>query len=415
MVQELIDSLSDEQRMCILMYHMEDMPIKEIAATLGCSESTVKSRLNYGRQNLKAKAEEMQKKGYKLYSIAPLALLLLLLHTDAQAMYTEPAFLAAGRQISNHIFSQISSLGYVSGSRNAGTGSESTTGENSGTNSGANSGTKGGQTGAADSTAASGAASGAKEAAKSGAGKAAQAGILSTRAGQILIGAIGAAVIAGSGVGIATVVRNNNEGNIAKKQGGEVVVIQDADDMADEASPVTEQSDEQPDQQTITNSIKDVYEQVLADVQADKYTFSFVNDALAANGFSDGYQYFLSDMDNDGIQELIVAEIYCWNSYTGIGVFFWNDCLVFTAQQQNGSWSAKQIEGEKNILSAFIPSDGNGINIMTDYGRGTGEAEYHRVTIVNGALYTWPYTDEADGTLVEGYDIDDLSGLSGVG
>ncbi len=110
MVDELINSLSDEQRVCILMYHMEDMPIKDIAAALDCSESTVKSRLNYGRKNLKARAEELQKKGYKLYSLAPLALLTLLLHTDAKAAYADPSFSAAGRRISNEVFDEIPAL-----------------------------------------------------------------------------------------------------------------------------------------------------------------------------------------------------------------------------------------------------------------------------------------------------------------
>ena len=62
LVHELIDSLSEEQRMCILMFHIEGQSISEIAKTLGCSENTVKSRLNYGRKNIKGKAEELQKK-----------------------------------------------------------------------------------------------------------------------------------------------------------------------------------------------------------------------------------------------------------------------------------------------------------------------------------------------------------------
>ena len=74
LVREMINALSEEQRVCILMFEIEGIPIKDIAASLGCSENTVKSRLNYGRKNLKKKAEELQKKGYKLYSVAPLAL-----------------------------------------------------------------------------------------------------------------------------------------------------------------------------------------------------------------------------------------------------------------------------------------------------------------------------------------------------
>ena len=93
LVREMIDSLSEEQRMCILLFHIEGASIREIAATLGCSENTVKSRLNYGRQNLKKKAEELQKKGYKLYSVAPLPLFLYLLrfiHSSLQISCSIP-------------------------------------------------------------------------------------------------------------------------------------------------------------------------------------------------------------------------------------------------------------------------------------------------------------------------------------
>ena len=50
LVHELIDSLSDEQRFCVLMFHIEGASISEIAAAMDCSENTVKSRLNYGRK-----------------------------------------------------------------------------------------------------------------------------------------------------------------------------------------------------------------------------------------------------------------------------------------------------------------------------------------------------------------------------
>ena len=47
--------IADEQRLCVLMFHIEGQSIKDIAETLKCSENTVKSRLNYGRKNLKSK------------------------------------------------------------------------------------------------------------------------------------------------------------------------------------------------------------------------------------------------------------------------------------------------------------------------------------------------------------------------
>lgn len=79
LLKEMLDSLSEEQRLCMLMYYVEELPTNEIANIVGCSKNTVTSRLNYGRKNLKAKAEELEKKGYSLYGIAPLPLLLLLL------------------------------------------------------------------------------------------------------------------------------------------------------------------------------------------------------------------------------------------------------------------------------------------------------------------------------------------------
>ena len=99
MVRELIDSLSDEQRICVLMFHLEGYSIKDIATVLNCSENTVKSRLNYGRKNIKAKAEELQKKGYKLYSYTPMCLLVYLLMAER------------GNMIVTHVFEQMAGIG----------------------------------------------------------------------------------------------------------------------------------------------------------------------------------------------------------------------------------------------------------------------------------------------------------------
>ena len=82
MVHAMIDSLPAEQRMCILMFHLQEMSIREIAEIMECSENTVKSRLNYGRREIKKQAEQLQKKGYKLYNMAPISLLLFLLHNE---------------------------------------------------------------------------------------------------------------------------------------------------------------------------------------------------------------------------------------------------------------------------------------------------------------------------------------------
>lgn len=87
LVKEILDSLSDEQRLVVGMFYYEQMSVKEIAQTLGISENTVKSRLSYGRKKIEMQVKELEKKGTKLYSLAPLPFLLLLFkNMDAQAM-----------------------------------------------------------------------------------------------------------------------------------------------------------------------------------------------------------------------------------------------------------------------------------------------------------------------------------------
>lgn len=90
LVQEMIDSLSDEQRFCIMMFYVEEMSVKEIAETLGVSENTVKSRLNYGRKNIKAQVLELEKRGTKLYAMAPLPFFLYLLLQDSMSAQAAP-------------------------------------------------------------------------------------------------------------------------------------------------------------------------------------------------------------------------------------------------------------------------------------------------------------------------------------
>ncbi|MDY4100116.1 MAG: sigma-70 family RNA polymerase sigma factor [Lachnospiraceae bacterium] len=85
-VQEILDGLSEEQRFCIMMYYMDQMSVKEIAQALGVSENTVKSRLNYGRKNIKGKVQELEKKGVKLLGLAPVAFFAYLLMSNTETV-----------------------------------------------------------------------------------------------------------------------------------------------------------------------------------------------------------------------------------------------------------------------------------------------------------------------------------------
>ena len=82
-LSHMLDSLSDVQRLCMMMYYIEEMNIHEIAEILECSENTVKSRLNYGRKNMQKAAVKLEKEGYHFYGLSPVYLFLYLLQLEA--------------------------------------------------------------------------------------------------------------------------------------------------------------------------------------------------------------------------------------------------------------------------------------------------------------------------------------------
>ncbi len=83
---EILDALSAEQRVVTELFYYEGFSVKEIAQELGVSENTVKSRLKYARNKIETGVLELEKKGTKLYSLAPIPFLLLLLRSqDAYA------------------------------------------------------------------------------------------------------------------------------------------------------------------------------------------------------------------------------------------------------------------------------------------------------------------------------------------
>ena len=96
LVAEIIDGLPEDQKLCLLLYYRDGLSVSQIAQALQVSEGTVKSRLNYGRQKVKSKVEALEKQGTKLYGLAPMALLALLLRQEAEAMPLPAGLTAAG-------------------------------------------------------------------------------------------------------------------------------------------------------------------------------------------------------------------------------------------------------------------------------------------------------------------------------
>ncbi|MBR2730656.1 MAG: sigma-70 family RNA polymerase sigma factor [Clostridia bacterium] len=75
-MMRIIDGLNDDQRACILLYYYDEMPVKEIAASLDVSESAVKSRLFHARKEIKAQVEALAKQNKALFGVAPMPLVI---------------------------------------------------------------------------------------------------------------------------------------------------------------------------------------------------------------------------------------------------------------------------------------------------------------------------------------------------
>lgn len=95
LVAEMIDDLPEDQKLCLLLYYRDELSVAQIAKALQVSEGTVKSRLNYGRQKVKAKVRALEKQGTKLYGLSPMVLLTLLLRQESEGL-TLPTALTAG-------------------------------------------------------------------------------------------------------------------------------------------------------------------------------------------------------------------------------------------------------------------------------------------------------------------------------
>lgn len=192
--------------------------ISEIAEALNCSENTVKSRLNYGRKNLKAKAEELQKKGYKLYSIAPTPLLVYLLMSEKQSMAAEGALEFANDIIAKNVAQAV------------------------------------------NASSSAGMSAGAGNAAKAGIGtatKAAKSGFIHTVAGKITAAAIGICITGGavavgvslwnSGEETAEVVNEQEEDDVSTEEVVEEVERQEREEQQENVEPQEEISQDEED------------------------------------------------------------------------------------------------------------------------------------------------------------------------
>ena len=78
LIRDIIDSLSDIQRACVIGFYYNEQKQDEIAQELGIPVNTVKSHLNRAKAKIKEAVGDVEKKqGVKLYSFSPFMLMLL--------------------------------------------------------------------------------------------------------------------------------------------------------------------------------------------------------------------------------------------------------------------------------------------------------------------------------------------------
>lgn len=324
LVHELMDTLSEDQRICILMFHIEGISIKEIAFMLECSENTVKSRLKYGRDNLKRKAEELQKKGYKLYSVAPTPLLLYLLREEYSYLSAGSSFSAVGTQLAKQLFHSSAAPSDAGAS---------VVGKN----------------------------------VINGSTQAAKSGFLHTAAGKITVAVVGLCIAGGAiFYGISQM---NSDEPIPETE------------VVEEQNEEPEEVEKEVEDESVENgqTIEAIYAEVRKAVANKEpgYDFSSVE---ALTGI---YGYFLYDMDGDGIEELIVSAEY--EEYNG--AVYARACRVYSCEKLGSGYALKTIGGEIYVDTLYIMADGSGL-YHQEFSRGTGKVAFYKVMIQDGEFVT---------------------------
>ena len=403
LVHELIDSLSDEQRLCILMYHLDDQSIKDIAETIGISANTVKSRLLYGRKAIKAKAEELQKKGYQLYTVAPVVFFLYLLDSEKAST----VFAATANAVMQAQKTGILESAKASGN---GAGAAESSAADHGTETVSHSGSSGSASRSGRSTSSSGNTGRTAVSAGRKVGQtAAKQAFIHTAAGKAAAVAVAVAVIGGGGAAAYHFVGQNQAGEeqqttveANQSEATEEVSTEEAVTPAPTAVP---EPTEAPmptatpiptatptPEPTPTPAVADpasVYTSVVNSAAVGEEGYNFSEYGNGDYGQLTGErEYALYDMDQDGTEELILTE--------GLanGPFIYYAYRVYTAENTGSGYQPKAIEGSGISLDLAIPPEGPGLYSLQDFSRGMGYEEYYRVTIQNGAL-----TEEGDPAL----------------
>ena len=347
LVRELIGSLSDEQRICVLLFYLEGQSVREIAEALDCSENTVKSRLNYGRKAIRKQVEQLQKRGY-LLGAAPMPLLLRLLRNEQ----TFPEFSQAAESAMQASGSQ------ASGSQTGG--SQASGSQTNGSAAGSH-----------------GLGATVKETAKQT--------LMHTALGKTLASVV-AAVIVGTAVGGAVIWNNSRQPDeSAPSASASQTDSSDAaqnDSSLEESSSNQEGSSQQEDaSQTEENpsaGLGEKYKQALAAATSKQPGYDF--SAQLAPYTADGsYRYALYDIDSDTVPELLVSTDA---GEVGYSVVFTcadgaQPVLLKGGLYENGEGTS--------YTGLVVPKEGTGL-YSVELSRANGQEKVYPVNIVSGEI-----------------------------
>ena len=97
LLMEILETLPPAQRTVVSMHYFQGLSIKEVAASLGHSENTIKVQLFQARKSMGEKICDMEKKqDIKLYSVSPVAFIKLLAWgLEELTVQADPEILAA--------------------------------------------------------------------------------------------------------------------------------------------------------------------------------------------------------------------------------------------------------------------------------------------------------------------------------
>ena len=98
LIMEIINKLSEEKRLVILMYYYQEMSTTEIAETLEMPLATVKYKLLVARREIKEELEKLDRNGTRLHAALPLTVLTSVFSKAAQDINV-PAFSAISQSV----------------------------------------------------------------------------------------------------------------------------------------------------------------------------------------------------------------------------------------------------------------------------------------------------------------------------